>query len=411
MIELTLHEFETKFDIELYEVYDNTLNEWVDYKTSKYTKRDGCGFPNPLSAQEEILLISMLDLSTKITTTFTSRPYTGEPIENSNIILCNDEHSLLKQFIDYWNKVAVDVISGWNIEGFDIPYIINRISNVLGDSCVKELSPWGMVNSRTSKGFNGKEEIFYDIAGVSAIDMLQLYKKFTYSTQESYSLDYISSVELGVGKLDHSEFATFKEFYDGDWNKFVAYNIIDCQRVSGLEGKMKLIELCLTMSYLAKINYTDVFSQIKMWDSIIYNHLKTQNIVIPKKTHSSKSELFEGAYVKEPVPGLYNWGVSFDAASLYPSIIQGWNISPETFMGMSNTPISVEGLLEKKYTTLSSNFCTAASGATYSKDKQGLLPELVDLYMEKRKTAKKLMIENESKLEALKLELKFRKLL
>jgi DNA polymerase elongation subunit (family B) len=192
------------------------------------------------------------------------------------------------------------------------------------------------------------------------------------------------------------------------WDKYLEYNTIDVKRVAQLEDKLKLIELCLTMAYLAKINYNEVYSQIKMWDTIIYNYLKDKNIVIPKKSHSTKSDKFEGAYVKEPNPGLYEWIVSFDAASLYPSIIQGWNISPETYIGMSNTPIIVDKLINKEYTNLSNEYCTAASGAMYSKDKPGLMPDLVDLYMAKRVIAKNLMKDNERELELLKKELKFR---
>ena len=193
-----------------------------------------------------------------------------------------------------------------------------------------------------------------------------------------------------------------KKIKQKSWNKFIDYNIIDTIRVIELEEKLKLIELCLTMSYLAKINYNDVFSQIRMWDSIIYNHLKHQNIVIPKKASGSKSEQFEGAFVKEPVPGLYNWVVSFDATSLYPSIMQTWNISPETYMGV-DTSISVSGLMGKKC-EISEEYATAANGAMYKRDKKGLLPELIDIYMAKRRSAKNSMIEAEKQLEKLKRE-------
>lgn len=364
------------------------------------TSTENYGFPNKLTAPEEILLISLVDLATKNIVTFTTREYTGTNKNKADIRVFKDEYTMLLAFLDYWNQIGVDVISGWHIDGFDIPYIINRISNILGDEQVKRLSPWNMISSRKVKDNFGKEDVIYDIAGISSLDFKELYQKFTYTKQESYSLDYISFVELGVGKLDHSEFATFKDFYTNDWNKFVDYNIIDDIRVFELEQKMKLIELCLTMAYLAKINYEDVFSQIRMWDAIIYNHLKSQNIAIPKKASGSKSEQFEGAYVKEPVPGLYNWIVSFDATSLYPSIIQAWNISPETFVGV-NDSISVEGLLHK-HCEPSIKYSTAANGAMYTKDKKGLLSELIDIYMEKRKSAKKSMISAQNKLEELK---------
>ena len=364
------------------------------------TATENSGFPNKLTAPEEILLISLVDLATSKVTTFATREYTGKNENNADIRIFKDEYTMLNSFLDYWNHINVDVISGWHTDGFDIPYLINRISNILGDDNVKRLSPWRMITSRKVKVKFGKEDTIYNIAGIASLDFKTLYQKFTYTKQESYTLDYISSVELGKGKLDHSEFSTFKDFYTSGWNKFVDYNIIDCVRVLELEQKMKLIELCLTMAYLAKINYEDVFSQIRMWDAIIYNHLKAQNIVIPKKPSNSKSEQFEGAFVLEPVPGLYEWVVSFDATSLYPSIIQAWNISPETYVDIDNS-ISVEKLMAKLCSP-SSEYTTAANGAMYTKEKKGLLPELIDIYMEKRKSAKKSMILAEQKLEELK---------
>lgn len=411
------------------------------------TQTENSGFPNKLTAPEEILLISMVDLATQKIVTFTSREYTGNNENKADIRLFKDEYSLLTAFLSHWNLVGVDIVSGWNIDGFDIPYLINRISQILGDDQAKRLSPWGFVSARKTKDNFGKEDTVYDIAGVASLDFMRLYKKFTYSKKESYSLDFISQEELGVGKLKNP-FTTFKEFYSGtgdikvleegetdeirllafertklkekisydilprykildkeikekSWNKFVDYNQIDCLRVLGLEQKMKLIELCLTIAYLAKINYEDVFSPIKTWDSIIYNHLKTQNIVIPKKSHNSKTEQFEGAFVKEPIPGMYEWTISFDATSLYPSIIQSWNISPETFVGVDDK-INVDGLLNKSY-TFDNNLCIAANGAMFTRNKKGLLPELVDIFMELRKSAKSSMINAQGDLEKLKI--------
>ena len=165
---------------------------------------------------------------------------------------------------------------------------------------------------------------------MTQLDYLNLYKKFTYKAQESYRLDYIASVELGQKKLDHSEFDTFKDFYTKGWQKFVEYNIIDVELVDRMEDKMKLIELAIVMAYDAKANYADVFSQVRMWDTIIYNYLKKRNIVIPPKERSDKDAKYAGAYVKEPKPGKYDWVVSFDLNSLYPHLIMQYNISPET---------------------------------------------------------------------------------
>jgi DNA polymerase elongation subunit (family B) len=200
---------------------------------------------------------------------------------------------------------------------------------------MKRLSPWGLV-TESEIFIAGRKQIVYDIGGVTQLDYLELYKKFTYTNQESYRLDHIASVELNQNKLDHSEFDTFKDFYTNGWQKFVEYNIIDVELVDRLEDKMKLIELALTMAYDAKVNYADVFFQVRMWDTIIYNYLKSRNIVIPPKERTDKDAKYAGAYVKEPIPGKYDYVVNFDLNSLYPHLIMQYSISPETLVEKDN---------------------------------------------------------------------------
>jgi len=206
-------------------------------------------------------------------------------------------------------------------------------------------------------------------------------------------LDYIASVELGQKKLDHSEFDTFKDFYTKGWQKFIEYNIIDVELVDRLEDKMKLIELALTMAYDAKVNYNDVFYQVRMWDTIIYNYLKKRNIVIPPKNRSSKNEKYAGAYVKEPKAGRYDWVVSFDLNSLYPHLIMQYNISPETLWETRHPSASVERILNEEVTDFNSEYATCANGAQYRKDVRGFLPELMDKMYGDRVVFKKKMIQ------------------
>lgn len=404
-------------DIENFEIYGD-INFDVQFISEKYsglidwsiddvnvyildieTCTENSGFPDPTLAQEEVLLISLTSLKTKTTDTWLSRKYNGKLLENATLHYCDDEYSLLKQFVDGWGRKEIDIISGWNVEGFDIKYLVTRINNILGEESVKMLSPWRKVSTRNTKDDYGKDTVLYDIVGISCIDYRDLYKKFTYTKRENYKLETICQIELGVGKLENP-YDTFKEFYDNSWDTFVQYNIIDCERVVELEQKMKLLELCLTMSFLAKINFNDVFSQIKMWDAIIYNHLKSKNVVIPPRSKASKSDQFEGAYVKEPKPGFYNWVASFDATSLYPSIIQTWNISLETFIGMKDS-VTVDSLLKEVNYDIG-DYTLAANGAKYSKTKMGMMPELIDIYMKKRKDAKSLMLKYKSKSEELK---------
>ena len=200
-------------------------------------------------------------------------------------------------------------------------------------------------------------------------------------------------MELGQKKLDHSEFDTFKEFYTKGWDKFVKYNIIDVELVDRMEDKMKLIELALTMAYDAKVNYNDVFSQVAMWDSIIYNYLKKQNIVIPPKTKSEKSEKYAGAYVKEPVPGVYDWVVSFDLTSLYPSLIMEFNISPETLLNEKCPNVSVDKILNQSLNfEMYKDYAVCANGAMFRKDVRGFLPELMEKIFNERSIYKKKML-------------------
>ena len=224
------------------------------------------------------------------------------------------------------------------------------------------------------------------------LDYLDLYKKFTYTNQESYRLDHIAFVELGSKKLDHSEFDTFKEFYTNDWKKFVEYNIHDVRLVDQLEDKMKLMDLAFTLAYDAKVNLEDVFSQVRMWDAIIYNYLRGRNITIPPKNRQEKSDKYAGAYVKEPVPGIYDWVVNFDLNSLYPHLIMQYNISPETLLDTRHPKATVDGLLNQEV-TIDGDYCVCANGAQYRKDVRGFLPELMEKIYDERKIYKRKMLD------------------
>ncbi len=348
------------------------------------------GFPDVESCEEEILAISIQDYTTKQIITWGVKPFQNDR-KDVTYHHCPTEYELLNHFISYWMQDVPDVITGWNIQLYDIPYIARRIQRVLGEKLMKRLSPWGLV-SEGETYIKGRRHITFDVGGVCQLDYLDLYKKFTYKAQESYRLDYIAEVELGQKKLDHSEFDTFKDFYTKGWQKYIEYNIIDVELVDRLEDKMKLIELALTMAYDAKVNYNDVFYQVRMWDNIIYNYLKKRNIVIPPKNRSAKNEKYAGAYVKEPKPGRYDWVVSFDLNSLYPHLIMQYNISPETLREARCPGASVERFLNKEV-EIGSEYATCANGAQYRKDVRGFLPELMDKMYGDRVVFKKRMIQ------------------
>ena len=350
------------------------------------------GFPDPESCSEEMLTISLQDYATKKITTWGRKPYVPTQ-DNVTYYHFSDEIEMLNSFLYHWSKNPPDVITGWNVRLYDIPYLCGRISRIMGDKKCKLLSPWGLV-SQDEIYISGRRYNVYDIAGMTTLDYLELYKKFTYKAQESYRLDYIAGVELGQKKLDHSEFDTFKEFYSGNWKKFVDYNIIDVELVDRLEDKMKLIELALTMAYDAKVNYQDVMYQVRMWDTIIYNYLKKRNIVIPPKDSSDKNDKYAGAYVKEPKPGKYDWVVSFDLNSLYPHLIMQYNISPETLLETKHPSVTVDKILGEEITfEMYKDNAVCANGAQYRKDVKGFLPELMEKMYAERVVFKKRMLE------------------
>ena len=365
------------------------------------------GFPKPEEALEEILLITLKNFKTKKLITFGSRPYevTRDDVE---YVYCNNEVELLQTFLAWWEEVEPEVITGWNVEYFDIPFICNRIKNILGLNSMRNISPWRMVSERFTESYGRKQQT-YDIAGISVLDYLAIYKKFTYVNQESYRLDYIAEVELGQKKLDHSEFATFKEFYDGNWQKFVDYNLVDVDLVDRLEEKMKLIDLVMLMAYDAKCNYTDTFAQVRLWDIIIYNYLRKQNIVLPLLQKSEKPDQFIGAYVKEPKPGAYDWIVSFDLNSLYPSLIRFLNVSPETLIQNQTVDVNHLNLIDKTQPiNLPDDYAVAANGALYDKTTTGMMPELVIKMYEERVGYKKKMLKYKQLLVDVESEMKKR---
>jgi DNA polymerase elongation subunit (family B) len=347
------------------------------------------GFPNVEDVAEEVLCITVKDFNSKQLITWGVRDYDNTR-KDVKYIYCNNEKDLLLKFLDYWVQNTPDVITGWNVYLYDIPYLARRIDRILGEKYKKSLSPWNLVQEREIY-IQGRKNLAYNLAGVSCLDYLDLYRKFTYSNQESYRLDHIAMVELGEQKLDHSEFDTFRDFYTGNWQKFIDYNIHDVELVDRMEDKMRLIELCLTMAYDARQNYEDVYSQVKTWDNIIFNFLRKDNIVVPQKTSHNKDSAYAGAYVKEPIPGSYDWVVSFDLNSLYPHLIMQYNISPETLQESRHPTVTVDKILEKQV-EIDGEYAVCANGAQYQTDIQGFLPKLMSQMYNDRVVFKKRML-------------------
>jgi len=364
------------------------------------------GFPDSRNAQEQIILITLQDFNTKQLTTFGCGPYLSKK-ENSLYIQCKDEFELLRQFINHLKEDYPDVITGWNSQLFDIAYLSSRIIKVLGEKALEECSPWGIVRQYEVPTARGRTQLAYDWSGISNLDFMDLYKKFSYKMVENYKLDTVAKEELGKEKIK-SKWGTFKEFYTNDWELFVDYNIVDVELVDQLEDKMKIINLIMTMAYDAKCNYTDIFSSVRTWDCILYNKLLKENIIVnnPPGVDPSMDRQIMGAFVKEPKPSRYDWVVSFDATSLYPSIIMSWNMSPETLVDgqkyLADDERSIQRLIDRDLNTKDihdKDYAMTANGQCFRRDKKGIFPELIEYYFEERQKAKKLMLEAQTKYE------------
>jgi len=355
------------------------------------------GFPKPEDAAEPMLSITIKNHQTKNIVVWGIGEFITDR-KDATYIQCESEVHLLQEFLTFWENNSPDIVTGWNTEFFDIPYLVNRIRNVFDEEEIKRLSPWRNVFARDVYNM-GRTHQTYTLDGISALDYFDLYRKFTYTNQERYTLDHIAFVELGERK-DGNPYETFREWYTKDYQSFIEYNIQDVEIVDKLEDKMKLIELALTMAYDAKVNFTDVLGTVRYWDILIYNYLRERNIVIPQKSDHKKVDKFEGAYVKDPQVGMHKWIMSFDLNSLYPHLIMQYNISPETLVDKDAE--LVEGMVDKILdgTKRSDNeYCMTPNGAEFRKDKRGFLPEIMEGIYNDRVKYKRRMLDAQQEYE------------
>jgi DNA polymerase elongation subunit (family B) len=361
------------------------------------------GFPDPKDANEPITAISIKQIGGKMVV-FGCGDFDNKDPENVDYHKCRDEYTLCKAFLQYWEDNCPDIISGWNVQLFDIPYLINRFKRILGEDYARKLSPWGVIFNR-EKLIKGKFHNVFTMLGVSTLDYIDLYRWYAPGgkSQESYKLDSIANVELGESKLSYDEYDNLHQLYRLNYQKFIEYNIKDVNLVLKIEEKLKLLELALTLAYDTKTNYEDVFAQTRMWDSMIYSYLIEQNIVVPPKQIKEKDAAFEGAYVKEPQVGKHDWVVSFDLNSLYPHLLMQYNISPETLIEPENynnemrqilsSGVSVEKLLNKSVDTSKLSGATLTpNGQFFRTDIRGFVPKMMEQMYEDRKKFKKLML-------------------
>lgn len=330
-----------------YLIFDVEQKKYVEYNESCYAPLS-LGFPEPSLANYEILSVSIAEPDTNTLYIIGNRPYNGEKeIDGYKVkyYYCENEKTLLRQFISVWRKISAHIVSGWNTVGFDLPYCINRITNVLGEGYSNMLSPfYGKTKNVITKKM-GDAVLVYNILGIVSYDYLDLYKKFGKKV-ESYRLDFVAELELGVKKVDYDEYGgNLMKLWEYDYDKFIRYNARDTTLLPKLNAKLQMISLAMSIGYITKSDLKDSLGTVKIWDNLVYGMLSAENIQIHNKEKSeTKDEKYLGAFVKPPILGRHDWIITHDLTSLYPMIIMGFNMSPDT---LYHRPINKNGITEQ----------------------------------------------------------------
>ena len=364
------------------------------------------GFPHAEEALHPITAITCKSSRSSVYHVWACGEYNVEQTPHKHLLIqyhkCANEVELLAKFMTWWRKDYPDIITGWNIRFFDMPYIINRITRLAGEEVAQKLSPWNSVRQKSVQ-FKNKNMDSYMIVGISQMDYYDLFTKFGYSfgPQESYRLDHIANIVLGERKLGYEEYGNLRNLYKENHQLYIDYNIKDVELVERIDDKLDLMGLALTIAYKAGVNYTDVFGTTSIWDSIVYRELTNKYIAVPSlkdREYLAKLDTkFAGGYVKEVKPDMYEWIVSFDLNSLYPNIIAQWNMSPETIL--TSPPDMQMGSVDywmnmgMHPAVKERDICVAANGSTYTKDFKGIMPEIIEDYYNDRKKSKKRMLE------------------
>ena len=416
----------TKWEKEQKDLFESDVNPEIRVLVDNYTNSDDVstnhrtmifdievevtdGFPDIQKAENRITAIGFNDPRTDEyfcyvldeTNKLELEGGSWEAAYNETVISYKDEYDLLNAFFMHYLKIKPTILTGWNVEFFDIPYLYNRASNAVGQNVANCLSP--IQNVQWSDFGTGK----YKIAGVSTLDYLQLYKKFTFSQRSSYRLDYIGEVEVGDKKVEYE--GTLNDLYENDIEKFVQYNLQDVKLVKKLDEKLDFIEIARGIAHLGHCPYEDVFMSSRYLEGAILVYLKKKDIVAPSKAKRPKvlsNDKFVGAYVQEPQKGKHDWVYDLDITSMYPSCIMSLNISPETkigkiigwnpeeFLNKSNKKtytIEQDGKEMGRFTEKElGNFLdgrkvgVASNGVMYRSDKDGLLSALLRKWFDER---------------------------
>lgn len=378
----------------VYEVWDKETKQWDSYDHSCYIRQSE--FPTAEHARHPINVITIYDNLEDQYTTWGAYKYTHDK-PNLTYHHCPSEKQLLTNFVDYFAALECDLLTGYNSEGFDIPYIINRINNLLGEEAYKKLSPVNRVYNRTlNNGLFGKPQIRWYIDGVACVDYLDIYKRFIFSNRESYKLDHIAELELGEKKVDYGN-TNLANLAKDDWQKFVDYNVQDVALLVKLDRKLDFIALLRMLSYMGLTTLEGAMSTLSTITGSAAIRARQRKQFLPTFVRHGDDTKNPGAYVAEPLEGFQSNVVSFDANSLYPNIMISLNMSPETKIGeiidSDEKTVTVKHVNGQEHTLTAEKFmqfvkqekiAVSKAKILFSQKQKGILPDILDEYYKER---------------------------
>ena len=361
-------------------------------------------FPDTQNPEDPINVITIYNTLTDRYTVWGTKPFTKSN-ENTKYIYCKTERELFQKFLDYFAGNYPDILSGWNSEFFDVPYIINRMSKILGEDEAKRLSPVGLIRARTFMGKFGREQTRWHIEGISCVDYLEIYRRFCPVLRESYKLDAIGEIELDQRKIDYGD-TDLASLSEDNWELFVEYNIQDVTLLVNLEKKLQYLQLLRMIAYAGLTTFEGALGSLSVITGLCAIRARTKGKRIPTFVKEIKegTKQNEGAYVGEPEKGFQEHVVSFDANSLYPNMMITLNLSPETKVGKiierTNTEVVVKHIKGPTYTLTTEQFAAfvkkeeiaiSKANILFTQKEKGVIPETVDHYYKKRVELKKLL--------------------
>jgi DNA polymerase elongation subunit (family B) len=400
--EMTVGEIEnlSKDQQDTLEYWCEKTNEWKPYDVNDFIKR---GFPKPETSEFPVNAITVHDMYLDRYAVFA----TGEYVPKDGQVTFHgfpDEESLLKGFVRFIDKERPHIITGWNVNSFDIHYLVNRIEKVLGKSWMQKLSPEREVKKHSTFDDEGREMVQFSFKGTIIWDYMELYKKFIKDPRESYSLDFICRLEVKEGKMSYE--GKLSDLYVQDFERFIDYNIWDCTLIKKLNDKLHLIEVALSIMHTSRCVPDSVFGTVAPWDAIFYNFLLSKKKFCPAVKQNVKQD-FPGGWVDLPVPGFYKWLAVEDIVSSYPCQIRSFNISPETILEDSQLSedllalrvrfdtvekfLDLEALKEITLILRKHGVSFSANGSFFKTDVEGFIPEAYTILFNKRIALKKEM--------------------